>query len=94
MAGSRVDSDDHEEAKTRESGAAPILVIGFVGGFVHSDDFRYSEPQIATQFDGHERKRLYKDAKTFLKLRSTRNRVVKKHAEEAAVARPLSLRDG
>jgi hypothetical protein len=87
VAGSGVDSNDHEDAKTRKSGAAPTLVIGFVGGFVHSDDLRHSEPQIAPPFDGHKRKRLYKDAKAFLKLRSTRNRAVKKHAEEAAVAR-------
>ncbi len=39
-------------------------------------------------FDGHERKRLYKEAKTFLKLRSQRNKMVKKHAEAAAAAEP------
>jgi len=26
--------------------SAPVLVIGFVGGFVHSDDFRHSEVQL------------------------------------------------
>jgi hypothetical protein len=34
--------------------------------------------------DSHERKRLYGEAKTFLKLRSQRNKLVKKHAREAA----------
>jgi hypothetical protein len=29
-------------------------------------------------FDGHERKRLYKEAKSFLKLRAARNELVKK----------------
>src|SRR5215467_12702484 len=32
-------------------------------------------------FDGSERRRLYKEAKTFLKLRAARNKMVKKHAE-------------
>jgi hypothetical protein len=58
LAGSGVDSNDHEDAKTRRSGAVPTLVIGFVGGFVHSDDLRHSEPQIAPPFDGHKRKAL------------------------------------
>jgi len=30
-------------------GALPALVIGFVGGFVHSDDLRHSEVQIARE---------------------------------------------
>jgi hopanoid biosynthesis associated radical SAM protein HpnJ len=37
-------------------------------------------------FDSNDRKRLYKEAKTFLKLRSARNKMVKKHAEAAAAA--------
>ena len=37
---------------------------------------------------GMERKRLYKEAKTFLKLRAARNKMVKKHAEAAASAAP------
>jgi len=36
--------------QTRDSGVAPTLVIGFVGGFVHSDDLRNSEAQIARQW--------------------------------------------
>jgi hypothetical protein len=35
-------------------------------------------------FDSNDRKRLYKEAKTFLKLRSQRNKLVKQHGEEAA----------
>jgi len=35
-------------------------------------------------FNNYERKRLYKEAKTFLKLRAARNKMVKKHAEAAA----------
>jgi len=39
-------------------------------------------------FDSNDRKRLYKEAKTFLKLRHARNKMVKKHAQEAAAAEP------
>jgi hopanoid biosynthesis associated radical SAM protein HpnJ len=35
-------------------------------------------------FDSNDRKRLYKEAKTFLKLRSARNKLVKKHTDDAA----------
>ena len=37
-------------------------------------------------FNGNDRKRLYKEAKTFLKVRSMRNKLVKQHSEEAAAA--------
>jgi radical SAM superfamily enzyme YgiQ (UPF0313 family) len=37
-------------------------------------------------FDGHERRRLYREAKTFLKLRSMRNKMVNGHAKKAAKA--------
>jgi hypothetical protein len=40
-------------------------------------------------FDNYERKRLYKEAKSFWKLRSARNKLVKQHAQ-AAAARPAS----
>ncbi len=39
-------------------------------------------------FNGQERKRLYKEAKAFLKLRAARNKMVKKHAETAATVEP------
>jgi hopanoid biosynthesis associated radical SAM protein HpnJ len=35
-------------------------------------------------FDGHERKRLYKEAKAFLKLRAARNKMVKEHNQTNA----------
>ena len=35
-------------------------------------------------FNGQERRRLYKEAKTFLKLRAARNKMVKEHAQTAA----------
>ena len=37
-------------------------------------------------FDGSERKRLYKEAKGFLKLRAARNKMVKKHASQTPAA--------
>ena len=40
-------------------------------------------------FDSNDRKRLYKEAKTFLKLRSARNKMVKRHIDEAAAAEPV-----
>jgi hypothetical protein len=39
-------------------------------------------------FDSNDRKRLYKEAKSFMKLRSARNKLVKQHSDEAAAAVP------
>jgi hypothetical protein len=33
----------------KQSDASPALVVGFVGGFVHSDDLRHAEVQLAQQ---------------------------------------------
>ena len=35
-------------------------------------------------FNSSDRRRLYREAKTFLKLRSQRNKMVKRHSDEAA----------
>jgi hypothetical protein len=35
-------------------------------------------------FDSNDRKRLYKEAKSFLKLRAARNKMVKQNAAEAS----------
>jgi len=43
-----------------------------------------SGPRLCSAFDSNDRKRLYKEAKTFLKVRSMRNKLVKKHSDEAA----------
>jgi len=40
-------------------------------------------------FDSNDRKRLYKEAKSFLKLRAARNKMVRKHHNEAATAEPV-----
>ncbi len=36
-------------AAPKQSDASPALVVGFVGGFVHNDDLRHAEVQIAQQ---------------------------------------------
>jgi hypothetical protein len=38
-----------QPAAPKPSDASPALVVGFVGGFVHSDDLRHAEVQIAQQ---------------------------------------------
>jgi len=40
-------------------------------------------------FNGQERKRLYKEAKQFLKLRAQRNKLVKEHARAGTAAEPV-----
>jgi hypothetical protein len=42
-------------------------------------------------FNGEERRRLYKEARTFWKLRTARNKLVKKHADEAAASHPAGV---
>ena len=44
-------------------------------------------------FNGEERRRLYKEAKAFLKLRAARNKMVKKHAETAPAAPAGAMTD-
>jgi len=44
-------------------------------------------------FDSGERKRLYKEAKTFLKLRAARNKMVKQHAAAATPASAVGMTD-
>jgi hypothetical protein len=41
-------------------------------------------------FNSNDRKRLYREANTFLKLRAARNKMVKQHAEDAA-AQPAGV---
>jgi hypothetical protein len=40
-------------------------------------------------FNGEERRRLYKEANAFWKLRTARNKLVKKHGEAAAAPEPV-----
>jgi hopanoid biosynthesis associated radical SAM protein HpnJ len=82
-----VDEGGHQLAHIQYPGLSADEILAAVHRFY---DEYYFRPKVVFRilkkaaFDGHERKRLYKDAKTFLKLRSQRNGLVKKHAEKAS----------
>ena len=86
-----VDEGGHQLAHIQYPGLPADEVLGAVHRFY---DEYYFRPKAVIRilrkaaFDGAERKRLYKEAKTFLKLRSARNKLVKKHAETARAAEP------
>ena len=83
-----VDEGGHQLAHIQYPGLSADEVLTAVHRFY---DEYYFRPKTVLRilkgaaFDGHARKRLYKDAKTFLKLRSARNKLVKKHTKEAVV---------
>jgi radical SAM superfamily enzyme YgiQ (UPF0313 family) len=85
-----VDEGGHQLAHIQYPGLSADEVLTAVHRFY---DEYYFRPKTVLRilkraaFDGHERKRLYRDAKAFLKLRSARNQLVKKHAKEAVVTR-------
>src|SRR5579863_3933873 len=80
-----VDEGGHQLAHIQYPGLPADDILSAVHRFY---DEYYFRPRAVFRilrkavFDGHERKRLYKEAKTFLKLRSARNQLVKKHAAE------------
>jgi hopanoid biosynthesis associated radical SAM protein HpnJ len=82
-----VDEGGHQLAHIQYPGLPADDILSAVHRFY---DEYYFRPRAVFRilrkaaFDGHERKRLYKEARTFLKLRSARNKMVKKHAEAAA----------
>jgi len=86
-----VDEGGHQLAHIQYPGLPADDIMSAVHRFY---DEYYFRPKAAFRilrkavFNGDERKRLYKEAKTFLKLRSARNKMVKKHAEAAASAQP------
>jgi len=88
-----VDDGGHQLAHIQYPGLPADEILSAVHRFY---DEYYFRPRAVYRilkkaaFDGHERKRLYKEARTFLKLRSQRNKLVKKHAEQAAAAEPAS----
>ncbi|HKV79662.1 MAG TPA: hopanoid biosynthesis associated radical SAM protein HpnJ [Candidatus Sulfotelmatobacter sp.] len=87
-----VDEGGHQLAHIQYPGLPADDILGAVHRFY---DEYYFRPKAVFRilrkavFDGGERKRLYKEAKTFLKLRAARNKLVKQHAQGAA-ARPAS----
>jgi hypothetical protein len=84
-----VDDGGHQLAHIQYPGLPADEIMSAVHRFY---DEYYFRPKAVFRilrkaaFDRSERKRLYKEAKAFLKLRSARNKLVKQHGEEAAAA--------
>src|SRR5689334_12849640 len=84
-----VDEGGHQLAHIQYPGLPADEILSAVHRFY---DEYYFRPKAVFRilrkaaFDGRERKRLYKEARTFLKVRSMRNKLVKKHSDEAAAA--------
>src|SRR5580693_5903754 len=82
-----VDEGGHQLAHIQYPGLPADDILSAVHRFY---DEYYFRPKAVYRilrkavFNNNDRKRLYKEAKTFLKLRSARNKMVKKHGEEAA----------
>jgi len=84
-----VDEGGHQLAHIQYPGLPADDILSAVHRFY---DEYYFRPKAAFRilrkaaFDSNDRKRLFKEAKTFLKLRSQRNKLVKRHSDEAAAA--------
>jgi len=87
-----VDEGGHQLAQIQYPGLPADDIMSAVHRFY---DEYYFRPKAVFRilrkaaFDSNDRKRLYKEAKSFLKLRSARNKLVKKHHAEAAAAEPV-----
>jgi len=89
-----VDEGGHQLAHIQYPGLPADVTLSEVHRFY---DEYYFRPKAAFRilrkaaFNGDERRRLYKEAKTFLKLRSARNKMTKNHAEKPAeTAEPVT----
>jgi hopanoid biosynthesis associated radical SAM protein HpnJ len=84
-----VDEGGHQLAQIQYPGLPADDIMSAVHRFY---DEYYFRPKAVFRilrkaaFDRNDRKRLYKEAKSFLKLRSARNKMVKQHGEEAQAA--------
>ncbi len=87
-----VDEGGHQLAQIQYPGLPADDIMSAVHRFY---DEYYFRPKAVYRilrkavFDSNDRKRLYKEAKSFLKLRAARNKMVKQHAAEAAAAEPV-----
>jgi hopanoid biosynthesis associated radical SAM protein HpnJ len=87
-----VDEGGHQLAQIQYPGLPADDIMSAVHRFY---DEYYFRPKAAfrilkkAMFDSNDRKRLYKEAKSFLKLRAARNKMVKQHAAAAAAAEPV-----
>jgi radical SAM superfamily enzyme YgiQ (UPF0313 family) len=88
-----VDEDGHQLAHIQYPGLPADDILAAVHRFY---DEYYFRPKAVFRilkkavFDGSERRRLYKEARTFLKLRAARNKMVKQHARSATPVEPIS----
>ncbi|MGE5736420.1 MAG: hopanoid biosynthesis associated radical SAM protein HpnJ [Acidobacteriota bacterium] len=89
-----VDEGGHQLAHIQYPGLPADVILSEVHRFY---DEYYFRPKAAFRilrkaaFNGDERRRLYKEAKTFLKLRSARNKLTKNRAEKPAeTAEPVT----
>ena len=84
-----VDEGGHQLAQIQYPGLPADDIMSAVHRFY---DEYYFRPKAAfrilkkAMFDSNDRKRLYKEAKSFMKLRAARNKLVKRHAAESAAA--------
>ena len=84
-----VDEGGHQLAHIQYPGLPADEILSAVHRFY---DEYYFRPKAVFRilkkaaFNSNDRKRLYKEAKTFLKVRSMRNKMVKQHGDEAAAA--------
>jgi hopanoid biosynthesis associated radical SAM protein HpnJ len=84
-----VDEGGHQLAQIQYPGLPADDIMSAVHRFY---DEYYFRPKAVyrilrkAMFDSNDRKRLYKEAKSFLKLRAARNKMVKQHARSAAAA--------
>jgi radical SAM superfamily enzyme YgiQ (UPF0313 family) len=82
-----VDEGGHQLAHIEYPGLPADEILSAVHRFY---DEYYFRPKAVFRilrkaaFDSNDRRRLYREAKTFLKLRSQRNKLVKKHSDDAA----------
>jgi len=89
--GSMVDAGGHQLAHIEYPGLPADEILHSVHRFY---DEYYFRPKAVFRilrkaaFNSGDRKRLYKEAKTFLKVRSMRNKLVKDNAKDAANGRP------
>ncbi len=88
-----VDEGGHQLAHIQYPGLPADEILSAVHRFY---DEYYFRPKAVYRilrkaaFNSNDRKRLYREAKTFLKLRAARNKMVKQHADDAA-AQPAGV---
>src|SRR6185437_3521612 len=81
--GSMVDAGGHQLAHIEYPGLPADEILHSVHQFY--DEYYFLRK---AAFNAGDRKRLYRDAKTFLKVRSMRNKMVKNNAKDAASGKP------